>query len=127
MTRARPTRPSAGCRRGEQGGFASLLLVGLCAVLVLATVVVGVLGGVLEASRRAAAAADLAALAAAQAVQQHQDACAAASTVAMAHDVRLVRCVVAGEVVSVATGADVAPVLGLSAWDEVVRAARAGP
>ncbi|MGA4963406.1 Rv3654c family TadE-like protein [Streptomyces pseudogriseolus] len=90
-------------------GSASVWCVGAVAVLCLVFGVVLALGHAVVVRHRAAGGADLAALAAADHwAQGAAEACARADRVARAQDVRLVRCVMTGEVsdVSVASGAE---------------------
>lgn len=89
-------------------GSASVWCVGAVAVLCLVFGVVLALGHAVVVRHRAAGGADLAALAAADHwARGAAEACARADRVARAQDVRLVRCVMTGEVsdVSVASGA----------------------
>ncbi|GAA3502063.1 hypothetical protein GCM10019016_091710 [Streptomyces prasinosporus] len=89
-------------------GSASVWSVGAVAVLCVVFGVVLALGHAVVVRHRAAGGADLAALAAADHwTRGAAEACARADRVARAQDVRLVRCVMTGEVsdVSVASGA----------------------
>lgn len=103
------TGSAAGSARGDRArderGLAVVVSTALLGVLLLVTVAaVGVVSVVLG-HRAAQSAADLASLAAAAAVQDGEDPCAAAATLARRNHARLVGCRVAGFVVSVETEA----------------------
>lgn len=84
--------------RGE-GGVATVVSLGLVALLLLVTGGSAGAVGLVVGQRRAQAAADLASLAAAQAIQAGGDACAAAGRIAGRHRVHLVGCAIDGSVV----------------------------
>jgi len=91
--------------RSDDRGSATVLVLALCTVLVLAGTVASALGAVAVARHRAAAAADLASLAAASRVVEGTDvACAAARRVAARADAVVTSC-------------------RLEGWDAVVEAA----
>ena len=120
-------RPRRRTGAGDDAGFASLLAMGMVALLLLAAAVVTVAGSALEARHRAAATADLAALAAAQAVQRYEDGCQAAGLIAAGNGGVLVECRLDGGEVVVAVQIQTSSVLGLRVVPEVVQSARAGP
>lgn len=92
-------------RSRDERGLAVVVSTALLGVLVLVTVAaVGVVSVVL-AHRAAQSAADLASLAAAAAVQDGEDPCAVAGTLARRNHARLVACRVEGFVVGVETEA----------------------
>jgi secretion/DNA translocation related TadE-like protein len=81
----------------RDGGSASVLVLGLCAVVLLAGTTASALGAVAVARHRAAAAADAGALAAAARVAEGQAAaCTAAARVVAAGGAALRHCVVEG-------------------------------
>lgn len=106
-------------------GSATVLALGLGAVLVLSTALPAVRGIVVAARHRAAVAADLAALAGAQSLPDDAAACVAASDIARANGGTVRNCTVSGDVVTV----EVAYEFGLGRLGRwvVVRRARAGP
>jgi len=108
----------------DERGIATILALGLVAVLLVATMIgVGVVR-VVAARHLAAAAADLGALAGAAAVGRGQP-CAAAAGAVHANDAELVSCRVSGADVVVVASVRSEPLLGVS-W--VPRSsARAGP
>jgi secretion/DNA translocation related TadE-like protein len=111
-------------RRRDEDGAAVVVVIGLVAVLVfVAAVSVGTTAVVL-AHRRAQVAADLASLAGASALQRGVEPCAAAAGIARRQGAALIRCVVDGLTVLVATSVDLLPALGGAA---VPARARAGP
>lgn len=85
--------------RNEDGAVA--FAVGLVAVLVTVALVLASVGVLVAKHRHVSNAADLAALAAASALQQGNEACAMAATIAERNDVRLESCVVEGQQVVV--------------------------
>jgi secretion/DNA translocation related TadE-like protein len=112
---------SRSCDRGS----ATVLVLALCAVVVLAGSTAATLGAVAVARHRAAAAADLAALAAAARVAEGPAACAAADRVARSHGAGLVACRPAGWEVVVETSVRPPGVLG--GLGAATARARAGP
>jgi secretion/DNA translocation related TadE-like protein len=110
-------------RRGEHGA-ASVIAVGLLAVLVLTAVASSGSVAIIVTHRRAQSAADLAALAAAQALQRGSDPCAAGAAIARAQDADLTGCTVEGPEVVVIASLRMPPALGGST---IAGRARAGP
>jgi secretion/DNA translocation related TadE-like protein len=107
-------------------GAATVLVLGLCAVVLLAGTVAAALGAVAVARHRAASAADLAALAAASRVLEGRHvACGAAELVARRADARLRSCRVEGW--EVVVEAAVVPPGAVGALGSAVVIARAGP
>jgi secretion/DNA translocation related TadE-like protein len=107
-------------------GSATVLVLALCSVVVLAATVAAALGAVAVARHRAAAAADLAALAAAaRAAEGERAACAAAHRVAALSGADLVGCVLAGGDAEVST--QVRPAGALGRLGSARGRARAGP
>lgn len=125
---ARPTARAAGGqpgrRRGEDGS-ATVLVLALCGVLLLAGSLAGALGAVTVARHRAASAADLAALAGASAASRGADACAAAGRSAARADAQLVRCLRQGT--DVAVEVSVRPPGAIGRLGPASARARAGP
>ncbi|CAN5221656.1 hypothetical protein BH18ACT9_BH18ACT9_13470 [soil metagenome] len=117
--------PSPNSPRRSEAGTATVLVMPLLGVVVLATMVASVLGSLLVAQRRVQSAADLAALAGAASVQRREDACAAASTLSRRNRTDLVACAVQGRAVSVEVALEVSGLLGRSV--RVRAQARAGP
>ena len=111
--------------RRNEAGTATVLVMPLFGVVVLATMVASVLGSLLVAQRRVQSAADLAALAGAASAQRREDACAAASTLSRRNRTDLVACAVHGRAVSVEVALEVSGLLGRSV--RVRAQARAGP
>ncbi len=113
-------------RRGrDEGGSATVLGIGLLALLITGALVGATVAGMLVGQRRAASGADMAALAGASALQQGRSGCGRAVELATANNVRLVGCAARGDVVTVKVITEVTSALG-SRW--IVRArARAGP
>lgn len=112
-------------RPAPERGSATVLATAPVVLLVAATLVLAVLGGVVARQRRVEAGADLAALAGAAAQQRGEDGCASARAVAAANGSALVACSVVADVVEVVAGGDVALPLGHRV---ALRArARAGP
>lgn len=117
MTAVRP--------RGDSGS-ATVVVLGLAAVLAVVASVAVAVAAVAVARHRAASAADLAALAAAdRSLRGHAVACAAAARAATKGSAVLRRCSVDGDVVLVVAGVRPPGVLGR--FGEVRAAARAGP
>ncbi|GAB2871109.1 Rv3654c family TadE-like protein [Nocardioides pacificus] len=92
-------RPRGGGREGaavrggrDETGGASLFAVSMVAVLLLLGAALGVVAAMVTAHRTAQGAADLAALAGASALQQGEDACARAATVARANGASVTSC-----------------------------------
>ncbi|HZJ05497.1 MAG TPA: Rv3654c family TadE-like protein [Nocardioidaceae bacterium] len=112
-------------RHLDERASAAVLGTVVIGLLVTLTLVGGTIAALLVGQRRAASGADLAALAGASALQQGRSGCAEASTLAEANRVRVVRCAVSGDVVTVDVSTEVASALG-SAWTLRARA-RAGP
>lgn len=110
--------------RVSQRGSATVWTLVACVLLGLAATGGAVGGAVLVAHREAGAAADLAALAGAAALQEGREGCAAAGTVAVANDARLVSCAVAGAEVRVVVRSGVE---ALGHLLDVDARARAGP
>ncbi len=111
-------------RARDERGAATVLVLGLVAVLVLvAAVSTGTIAIVL-AHRRAQVVADLASLAGAGALQSGADPCAAAAQIAVRQGAAVTRCVVDGRTVVVTTEVRLAPELGGRA---VPARSRAGP
>lgn len=110
---------------GDHRGSASVLAVVLLGVLAATAVLVAAVGGVVVDQRRVAAAADLGALAAASALQQGEDPCAAARSVAGRNGARLAGCAVQGQVVGVRVTRQARLLLGHRI--QVSSQARAGP
>jgi secretion/DNA translocation related TadE-like protein len=107
-------------------GAATVLVLGLCAVVLLAGTVAAALGAVAVARHRAASAADLAALAAASRVLEGRHvACGAAELVARRAYARLRSCRVEGW--EVVVEAAVVPPGAVGALGSAVVTARAGP
>ncbi len=75
-----------------EGGSATLWMLGVCAVLLVAASSVGVLGAVVLARQRAAGVADLAALAGAQDALAGGDGCATAARLVVVSGGQLVAC-----------------------------------
>ncbi|GAA1477818.1 hypothetical protein GCM10009623_22640 [Nocardioides aestuarii] len=109
----------------RERGAASLLVVSFAAVLLLVGCALGVVAAMVADHRRAAAAADLAALGGAAALQRGEDACAVATSLAVANAARLVTCAVAGSDVAVAV--EVVGPRWLGQHGDLVGRARAGP
>lgn len=86
---------------GQEDGTASLLVVAMLSFLLLLGAALGVVAAMVASHRTAQAAADLAALAAGTGLQDGEDACAAASRIALANRAHLVSCDVQGEEVVV--------------------------
>lgn len=107
-------------------GSASVLVLGLSAVIAVAVVAAAVRGVAVVDRHRVEAAADLAALAGAQSVLEGAgEACAQAASIARANGARLVRCALSGDVIEVEVASDLR--LGrLGTW-VVTGRARAGP
>lgn len=111
---------------GPERGSATVLVLGLVAVLALVAAVGTALAGVGVARHRAASAADLAALAAAsRAVEGGLAACDAARTTARASGAVLARCALDGRTAEVV--AVVQPPGPLGALGQAQSRARAGP
>lgn len=111
--------------RGEDG-VASVLVLSLTAVLVLAAAVATSLGGVAVARHRAVSAADLSALAAAAATLEGPEvACDRARSLAARTGARVSSCSVDGDVVHVV--AEVRPPGALGRLGTASAQARAGP
>lgn len=110
--------------RGERGAV-TVLAIALLGVLLLLTTAFAVAEAMVSDHRRAQAAADLAALAGAQAIQQAEDGCAAATTIAGANGAALADCQVQGQDVVVTTR--VAGPRWLGAYGDLSAQARAGP
>lgn len=85
----------------DERGAATLLVTACLGLLMLVGCALAVVAAMVTAHRSAQAAADLAALAGAGAIQEGGDACAAAGSVAVANDARLIGCTVAGDDVTV--------------------------
>jgi secretion/DNA translocation related TadE-like protein len=111
-------------RRDERGAV-TVLAVAMLGVLLLLTAALAVGEAMIVAHRRAQSAADLAALAGAQAIQQAQDACAAASAVAAANGAELTGCAV--ETYEVRVTARVSGPRWLGSHADFSGEARAGP
>ena len=110
----------------REDGAATVLVLGLCAVVLLAGTVAAALGAVAVARHRAASAADLAALAAAARVLEGRDAaCAAAARTARAAGATLRSCRVEGW--DAVVEAAVVPPGAVGALGTAVVTARAGP
>ena len=117
--RARP-------RLRRDDGIATVVVLTLVALLVLASGVVVLLGAAISARHRAGAAADFAALAAARRVGTGSaHACRAAAAVAAEGGARLVGCSVRAGVVDVRAAVRLPGVL--ASWGWVTGRARAGP
>ncbi len=112
-------------RPSREQGSAALPAIGLAALLVTATLVLAVLGGLAARQRRLESAADLAAVAGAAALQRGGNACADARTVAAANGFALVACAATGEVVEVVAGESTGLPLGRRV--RLRARARAGP
>jgi len=80
-----------GLRRGERGG-GSVLMMGICVVVIMFGYTAMIICGYAIAAHRARAAADLAALSGATSASQGGDACAAARRNAQAHLARITSC-----------------------------------
>ncbi|MGI9821749.1 Rv3654c family TadE-like protein [Agromyces sp. Marseille-Q5079] len=120
----RATAHASAARRSADGGAASVVAVGILgAVVVLATLSLGVVATYVDV-RRAAAAADASALAAADAASGALvgTPCDLAATLAVRNGARLVSCTVDGAISSV-----VVAVSGRVPGVEPVASARAGP
>ncbi|MFF5975319.1 Rv3654c family TadE-like protein [Streptomyces sp. NPDC012769] len=110
----------SGAGRADRGAATVWTAIAACALCVVFGAVLA-LGQAVTARHRAGGAADLAALAAAdRALWGEEDACAAASRVAMAQGATLVRCDVREDV------ADVTAQVTLGPWTTAIRS-RAGP
>ena len=112
-------------RARDRRGSASVLAAVLVGVLAATAVLLAAVGGVVVDQRRVAAAADLGALAAAAAVQQGEDGCAAARSLAGRNGARLAACTIEGQVVWVRVTGQARPVLGHRV--QVSSRSRAGP
>ncbi|MBA3252411.1 MAG: hypothetical protein H0T66_19390 [Geodermatophilaceae bacterium] len=124
--RARPPWPLSAAAHRRERGSASIWVLGLSAVLVLAVVAAVLVGSAITLRHRAAAAADLAALAAAgRALDGQAAACAAATQVAVGMKARVDACTLTGLVAEVWVTA--AADLGLVGRVGAQAAARAGP
>ncbi len=111
--------------RGDRGS-ASVWLLGLCSVLVLAAVAAVLLGSALVTRHRAIAAADLSALAAAAtALEGAGPACAAAAGIATSMGAELTACALSGVVADVTV--TVTAELGVVGLASARASARAGP
>lgn len=118
-------RRSAAAAARERGS-ATVLVLGLAAVLAASGAVVSLVGVVAVTRHRAASAADLAALAAADgALGGPSVACAAAQRAAEAVAAVLEQCVLVGDVADVVVA--VHPVGALRSWGEAHAHSRAGP
>ncbi|WGL52829.1 flp pilus-assembly TadE/G-like family protein [Nocardioides sp. BP30] len=112
-------------RHRDERGAVTVLAVALIGVLVLLTAAFGVVEAMVAAHRRAQAAADLAALAGAQAIEHGGQACAAATSVAVANGARMAACAIDGRDVGVTVL--VAGPRWLGAHGDLPARARAGP
>ncbi len=111
---------------GAERGSASVWLVGLCAVLVLAVTASVLAGSAIVTRHRATAAADLSALAAAgSAIEGRDAACAAAADIATGMGAEVVSCELAGVVAMVRVS--VSAELGVVGHVRAEASARAGP
>ena len=111
---------------GPEDGFAGVVVLALCGVLVLLGGTAAAVGMAQVARHRAASVADLAALAGArQVLSGAPAACAQADRIAGAAAGRLLRCVVVGDVVEVV--AEVRPPGRLGLLGAATARARAGP
>lgn len=111
-------------RRDERGGATTVVLT-LAAVCVVVATVAAALGRLLVEQRHVAAAADLAALSAASALQLGGSPCTAAARTAEQNGATLIRCMVTGAEVEVATSLRSPALLGRSF--DLTGEARAGP
>jgi secretion/DNA translocation related TadE-like protein len=111
-------------RADDQRGAATVMALGLVAVLVFVAVICAGTVAIVIAHRRAQVAADLGSLAGATALQRGTDPCTQASRIAGRHGAVVTRCVVDGMTVLVATSVTLPTVLGAG---EVPARARAGP
>lgn len=111
-------------RPPDERGAATVVALGLVAVLVFMAAICAGSAAIVVAHRRAQTAADLAALAGAGALQRGADPCFEAARIAGRHDADVTRCVVDGLSVVVATAVELAPALGGA---DVPARARAGP
>jgi len=109
----------------DERGAASLLVVALLSLLLLLGTALGVVAAMVWAHRTAQSAADLAALAGAAGLQKGEDACPAASWIAVANHARVASCVVKGEEVLVEVTVQGPRWLGQGA--DLSARARAGP
>ena len=107
-------------------GASTIWVVGMCAVVTAAAVVVVGLALAITARHRAESAADLAALAGAVAGSTSADPCPQARRAAEANGARLVSCTVSGAEVEVVTSV-AAPTWLVRVVSEARGAARAGP
>ena len=124
--RLRARRRSRTAAHSQDAGFATVLVLGLAAVLVLVGVVAAALGAAAVARQRAASAADLSALAAAERVLSGPGvACARAASLAERVAARLSVCEISGDVVHVVV--QVRPPGPLGRLGVASAHARAGP
>ena len=112
---------------GERGS-GTVLVLGLCAVVMVMLGVVALLGQAVHARHRAAVSADLAALAAADVVlgRASGEPCARAAQVARAHAAALTSCAVAADR-TVTVSVAVAPRGAAASLGDATATARAGP
>lgn len=89
MSPGASTRPA---RRVDERGGGSMLMIGVCVVVMMLGFAAMVIGGYLIAGHRARAAADLAALSAATVASRGGDPCAAARHNAAAHRASITSC-----------------------------------
>ncbi|MGI8901620.1 MAG: Rv3654c family TadE-like protein [Nocardioides sp.] len=112
-------------RARDDSGTATVLVMPLLGIVVLAAVLVSLLGSLLVAQRRVQAAADLSALAGASAASRAGDACASAARLSRRNGADLVTCRLEGREIWLEVALEVTGLLGRSV---TVRAqARAGP
>jgi secretion/DNA translocation related TadE-like protein len=109
---------------GERGS-ATVIGVALVAMLCAVALIGAALAGLLVGQRRAAAAADLAALAGASALQEGQEGCPEAASVAAKNGATLTECHLAGANLTVEVTKTVSSVFGRNV--SLRSSARAGP